>query len=72
MISAALDLEDNHLKTLKGIVPICASCKKIRDDNGYWQQVEADVSSYTEAKFSHDICPECMKRIYPGYTSQDE
>jgi PAS domain S-box-containing protein len=54
-----------ELKTLRGIVPICASCKNIRDDKGFWHQVEAYVSKHTEADFSHGICPDCMKKLYP-------
>jgi phosphoserine phosphatase RsbU/P len=57
----------DQVKTLRGIVPICASCKKIRNDAGYWQQVEVYVREHTEAEFSHDICPECMKKLYPEY-----
>jgi hypothetical protein len=53
-----------EVKTLKGIVPICSFCKKIRDDKGYWDQVEVYVSQHTEADFSHGICPECMKKHY--------
>lgn len=55
-----------HIRTLRGIVPICANCKKIRDDEGYWHRVEAYVSEHTEAQFSHGICPECAKALYPG------
>jgi PAS domain S-box-containing protein len=55
-----------QVKTLKGIVPICANCKKIRDDRGFWEQVEAYVSKHTDAEFSHGICPDCMERLYPG------
>ncbi|MDA8124243.1 MAG: response regulator transcription factor [Deltaproteobacteria bacterium] len=55
----------DQIKTLRGIVPICANCKKIRDDQGYWSQVEVYVRDHTEAEFSHSICPECMKRLYP-------
>ncbi len=54
-----------QIKTLRGIVPICAGCKKVRDDTGYWQQVEAYVSLHTEAEFSHGFCPDCIKRLYP-------
>jgi sigma-B regulation protein RsbU (phosphoserine phosphatase) len=63
-----LHLALDHIKTLRGIVPICASCKKIRDDKGYWNQVEVYVRDHTEARFSHGICPECMKRLYPEFT----
>jgi PAS domain S-box-containing protein len=61
-----------QIKTLRGIVPICANCKKIRDDKGYWQQVEAYVSKYTEAKFSHGICPDCMTTLYPEYCNDEK
>ncbi|MBF0242692.1 MAG: response regulator [Desulfamplus sp.] len=63
------ELQDalNQINTLRGIVPICAGCKKVRDDAGYWQQVEAYVSRFTDAKFSHGICPDCMKTLYPDY-----
>ena len=57
----------DQVKTLRGIVPICASCKKIRDDKGYWNQVEVYVRNHTEAEFSHGICPDCMKRLYPEF-----
>ncbi len=55
-----------NVKTLSGLLPICASCKKIRDDKGYWNQIENYIRDHTEAEFSHSICPECKKRIYPG------
>jgi sigma-B regulation protein RsbU (phosphoserine phosphatase) len=54
-------------KTLKGIVPICASCKNIRDDRGFWNRVENYVRDHTEAEFSHAVCPDCMKRLYPQF-----
>jgi PAS domain S-box-containing protein len=53
-----------NVKTLRGLVPICASCKKIRDDKGFWSQVDVYVRDHTEAEFSHGICPECSKRLY--------
>jgi PAS domain S-box-containing protein len=56
-----------EVKTLRGIVPICANCKKIRDDKGYWEQVELYVSRHTEAAFSHGICPDCAKKLYPEF-----
>ena len=55
------------INTLSGILPICSSCKKIRDDQGYWEQVEAYVSRHTDAQFSHGICPDCMSKLYPSY-----
>jgi phosphoserine phosphatase RsbU/P len=54
-----------EVKTLRGIVPICAGCKKIRDDSGFWQQVECYVRDHSEAEFSHGLCPECIKTYYP-------
>jgi PAS domain S-box-containing protein len=53
------------VKTLNGFLPICASCKKIRDDEGYWEQIEKYISEHSEAVFSHGICPECAKKLYP-------
>ena len=55
----------SEIKHLKGIFPICASCKKIRDDKGFWQQVEVYITKHTEAHFSHGICPECTIKLYP-------
>ena len=55
------------VKTLSGFLPICASCKKIRDDQGYWNQIEAYISEHSEAEFSHGICPECAKKLYPEF-----
>ena len=54
-----------QVKRLSGFLPICASCKKIRDDQGYWQQVEAYIRDHSEAEFSHGLCPECAKKLYP-------
>ena len=56
-----------NVKTLSGLLPICASCKKIRDDKGYWNQIEAYIGKHTDAEFSHSICPDCRKKLYPGY-----
>ncbi|MGO9569809.1 MAG: hypothetical protein ACLP5H_19930 [Desulfomonilaceae bacterium] len=54
-----------QVKRLSGFLPICASCKKIRDDKGYWQQVEAYIRDHSEVEFSHSLCPECAKKLYP-------
>ena len=59
-----------EIKTLSGIIPICAHCKKIRDDAGFWQQVESYVQTHSEAKFSHGICPACLKELYPNYNDE--
>ncbi len=61
----------DQIKTLSGIVPICAACKKIRDDTGYWQQVEIYIQHHTEAHFSHGLCPECAKRLFPELIKKD-
>ncbi len=55
-----------EIKILRGYLPICASCKNIRDDNGYWNQVEAYIRDHSDVEFSHSICPECAKKLYPG------
>jgi hypothetical protein len=55
----------SHIKRLSGLLPICASCKKIRDDKGYWQQVEQYLETHSDAEFSHAICPDCMRKLYP-------
>ena len=52
------------IKILSGLLPICASCKKIRDDNGYWNQLESYINQHSEAEFSHSICPDCAKPLY--------
>jgi PAS domain S-box-containing protein len=54
-----------EVKTLSGLLPICASCKSIRDDQGYWRQIEAYIQDHSEAEFSHSVCPECAKKLYP-------
>lgn len=59
-----------RLRHLEGILPICSACKKIRDEQGSWHAVEAYVAERTEAEFSHGICPECMRRMYPEYVPQ--
>ncbi|MDI7260282.1 MAG: PAS domain S-box protein [Thermodesulfobacteriota bacterium] len=53
------------VKKLSGLLPICASCKKIRDDKGYWNQIEGYIRDHSEAEFSHGICPDCARKLYP-------
>ena len=55
------------VKVLSGLVPICSNCKKIRDDKGYWTQLEGYIQAHSEAKFSHGVCPDCMKKLYPNF-----
>ncbi len=54
------------VKVLRGLIPICASCKKIRNDGGFWQQLEEYIGEHSEAEFSHGICQHCVKKLYPG------
>ena len=54
-----------NVKQLGGLLPICASCKKIRNDHGYWEQIEAYIRDHSEAEFTHSICPDCAKKLYP-------
>lgn len=62
----------SRVKKLSGLLPICASCKKIRDDKGYWNQIETYIRAHSEADFSHGICPECAKKLYPEIKFHDE
>lgn len=55
----------DKIKVLKGIMPICVSCKKIRDDKGFWNQLESYIKKHSEADFSHGICPDCARKLYP-------
>ena len=59
------------VKTLKGLLPICASCKKVRDDKGYWNQIESYISQHSDAEFSHGLCPDCMRALYPEFQQGD-
>lgn len=54
-----------EIRTLRAILPICANCKKIRDDKGYWQEVETYITAHSETVFSHSICPDCARKLYP-------
>ena len=54
-----------EIKTLRGILPICSHCKKVRDDEGYWNQIEEYIQEHSYAEFSHSICKECVKKYYP-------
>lgn len=55
----------SRIKTLEGLLPICAACKKVRDDKGYWNRIEDYIHNHTQARFSHGICPDCAQRLYP-------
>lgn len=60
-----------QVKILRGFIPICASCKKIRDDQGFWQQLESYIRDHSEAEFTHGICPACIKALYPELDEKD-
>lgn len=60
-----------NVKTLRGLLPICSSCKKVRDDAGYWRQVEEYFSEHSEVDFSHGLCPDCLKTMFPEYYQED-
>lgn len=66
-----LEHSAKEIKKLRGILPICANCKKIRDDKGYWTQVEVYISDHSETEFSHGLCPECAVKIYPTFYKKD-
>lgn len=70
-LSAKLKNAINEIKQLSGLLPICASCKKIRNDKGYWEQIEAYIGKHSEATFTHGICPECMQEKYPQYVGKN-
>lgn len=66
------DLQDAlaKIRTLQGLLPICASCKRIRDDKGYWNQIELYISQHSDAVFTHGICPECVEKLYPDFAKK--
>ena len=81
MIEMRFELNENvkelrkalaEVRTLKGIVPICANCKNVRDDQGYWNRVESYLNEHTEADFTHAVCPDCMKRLYPQFRDDSD
>ena len=61
-----------NVKTLRGLIPICASCKKIRDDQGYWTQLETYLAKHSDAEFSHSLCLDCMRKLYPDLSGEVE
>ena len=61
-----------NVKILRGLLPICSYCKKIRDDKGYWNQLEAYIRDHSEAEFSHSVCEECAKKYYPNMARDDD
>lgn len=75
VIAVAVDVTEQkrmekEIKILRGILPICSSCKKIRDDAGYWSQIELYIREHSDAEFTHSICPQCVKKLYPGCSNK--
>ncbi len=66
-----LEQSAKEIRKLRGFLPICANCKKIRDDKGYWTQVEIYISNHSETEFSHGICPDCAAKLYPTLYKKD-
>jgi DNA-binding NtrC family response regulator len=62
----------DHIKTLQGMLPICSACKNIRDDEGYWNRIESYISEHSEVKFTHSICPDCAKKLYPEFYKHED
>lgn len=60
----------NKVSILSGLLPICSNCKQIRDDRGYWHEVEAYIADHTDAEFTHALCPRCAQKLYPGYAAK--
>ncbi len=60
----------SEIKVLRGFLPICAHCKKVRDDEGYWQQIESYIQQHSDAVFSHSVCPDCLRSLYPDFSKQ--
>lgn len=65
--NAELEAARREVKQLRGIMPICSNCKSIRDDKGYWHEVEKYVSEHSDADFSHGLCPACIRKLYPDF-----
>ena len=62
----------SNIKQLKGLLPICSHCKKIRNDKGYWQKVKVYIRQHSDADFSHSLCPACVKMLYPEFYAQEK
>ncbi|MBN1982755.1 MAG: response regulator transcription factor [Chitinivibrionales bacterium] len=68
-----IDLKEafTHIKTLQGILPVCASCHRIRNDQESWERIEKYITEHSDAQLSHTVCPECMRKLYPEYCKKD-
>ena len=62
----------NEIRTLKGLIPICASCKNVRNDEGYRDQIEDYIRQHSDVNFSHGICPDCIKKLYPEFVDKND
>jgi DNA-binding NtrC family response regulator len=71
-LTTELKMALEHIKQLQGMLPICSVCKNIRDDKGYWTRIESYISRHSEVKFSHGICPDCAKKLYPDLYNHDD
>jgi len=71
-LSEKLGAALGEVTQLQGLLPICASCKRIRDDKGYWEQIETYIGHRSQAQFSHGICPECAKKLYPDISDESQ
>jgi hypothetical protein len=70
MLRQRVDAAVAKVKVLSGLMPVCAGCKKVRNDRGYWQQIEAYIAEHSETEVSHSLCPECVKKLYPDVQQQ--
>jgi hypothetical protein len=61
----------SEVKTLRGLLPICASCKNIRDDKGYWGKIEGYLAAHSDLTISHGMCPDCMQKLYPDLYAKE-
>jgi len=65
--TASLELALSEVKTLQGLLPLCSRCRKVRDDEGLWTRLDAYLSTHMDAHFTHGLCPDCTRELYPEY-----
>ena len=71
-VEAELQKALSEVKTLRGFIPICAGCKKVRDDEGYWEQIESYLQRHSGATFSHGMCADCLEKYYPSLMTEND
>jgi DNA-binding NtrC family response regulator len=71
-LTTELRMALDHIKQLQGMLPICSVCKNIRDDKGYWNRIESYISQHAEVEFTHGICPDCAKKLYPELYNHED